>query len=176
MKKNLTRIGAVLLGLAVVAQFFRPERTNPPSDPAASVRNYKGIPPEVVSKMEAVCFDCHSNETQWPWYSNITPVNYLIASDVNSGRRRVNFSEWGKYSPGKVRSIIDNIYDQVYNHEMPLPKYRWMHPAARLTDAEVKMICDWASSEEDHLDQQAEMQSETGDQQKVPHDPQGKKK
>jgi hypothetical protein len=170
MKKTLTRIVIGLVGIFVVAQFFRPELSNPPSDPSLSVRNYKGIPPEVVSKMQSVCFDCHSNETRWPWYSHITPVNYLIMHDVNNGRRRVNFSEWNNYSPGKMKSILDNIYDQVYNHEMPLPKYRWMHPEAQLTAAEVKMICDWCSGEEDHLDQVSEMQSENKEQQKVTND------
>ena len=176
MKKILSRIAIGFLGLIIAAQFFRPELTNPKSDPSASIRNYKGIPPEVVNKMEIVCFDCHSNETRWPWYTYVTPVNYLIAHDVNSGRKRVNFSEWENYSPGKVHSVLDNIYDQVYNHEMPLPKYKWMHPAARLTDAEVKMICDWASGEEDRLDQLKEMQSDKNDQQSVPHDSSGKKK
>ncbi len=176
MKKILTRTAIGLFGLIVVAQLIRPDLTNPTSDPSVSIRNYRGIPPEVVGKMETVCFDCHSNETHWPWYSYVTPVNYLIAGDVNSGRRRVNFSEWGNYSPGKIHSVLDNIYDQVYNHEMPLPKYRWMHPAARLTDAEVKMICDWASGEQDRLDQQMEMQSDKNDQQRAPHDSSGKKK
>jgi len=176
MKNTLLRIGIVALGLFVVAQFFQPERTNPASDPSASIRNYKGIPPEVVNKMEAACSDCHSNETRWPWYSYITPVNYLIASDVNAGRRHMNLSEWGSYSPGKIHSLLDNIYDQVYNHDMPLPKYRWMHPAARLTDAEVKLICDWASGEEDRLDQVQEMQPEMNNQRKVSHDSTGTKK
>jgi hypothetical protein len=176
MKKKSTMTGLGLLGLFVAAQFFRPQLTNPASDPAASIRNYKGIPPEVVSKIEAACFDCHSNETHWPWYSYVTPVNYLVASDVNAGRRRMNFSEWENYSPGRVSSILDNVYDQVYNHEMPLPKYRWMHPAARLTDAEVKMICDWASGEEDRLDQIKQMQSDNNEPQKAIHDSAGTKK
>jgi len=170
MKKTLARTVLILLGLFVVSQVFRPELTNPTSDPALSIRNYKGIPPEVVSKMESVCFDCHSNETRWPWYSYVTPVNYLIASDVSNGRRHVNFSEWNNYSPGRLKSILDNIYDQVYNHDMPLPKYKWMHPAARLTDAEVKMICDWASGEEDRLDQVSEMQMENKGLQRMSND------
>ncbi len=176
MKKNLAKIGLGFLGLFALAQFFRPQLTNPPSDPSSSIRNYKGIPPEVASTMEAACFDCHSNETHWPWYSYITPVNYLIASDVNGGRKHMNFSEWENYSPGRVSSLLDNIYDQVYHHDMPLSQYKLMHPASRLTEAEVKMICDWASAEEDRLDQVREMQSEDNEQQKVAHDSAGTKK
>lgn len=170
MKKTLGRIVAVLFGIFLVAQFFRPELSNPPSDPSLSITNYKGIPPEVLTKMKSACFDCHSNQTRWPWYSYVTPVNYFVASDVNSARRHVNFSEWNNYSPGRVKSILDNIYDQVYNHDMPLSEYKWIHSEARLTDAEVKMICDWASGEEDRLDQVSEMQSESNAQQKVPND------
>ncbi len=176
MKKALLRILLVLVGLFVVAQFFRPQLTNPQTDPALSIRNYKGVPPEVLTTMEHACFDCHSNETRWPWYSYVTPVNYLIASDVNVGRKHVNFSEWNDYSVGKLKSSLDNIYDQVYNNEMPLPKYKWMHREANLTPAEVKMICDWASGEEDRLDQVTEMEHERTDQQKESHESAGKKK
>ena len=176
MKKLLLRIFFALLGAFVVGQLFRPELTNPKSDPALSIKSYPGVPPEVIAKMEVACFDCHSNDTQWPWYSHLTPVNYLIADDVNSGRRRVNFSEWNNYSTGKLKSILDNIYDQVYNHEMPLKKYQWMHPQAKLTDAELKMICDWASGEEDRLDQVSNMQSENKAQEGRDDDTAGKKK
>ena len=120
--------------------------------------------------MEQACFDCHSNETRWRWYSYITPVNYLLASDTRDGRRRMNFSEWNNYSTGKLKSLLDNIYDQVYHHDMPLHKYQWMHSEARLTDAEIKMICDWASGEQDRLDQVSDMQSENKGQDKVTND------
>jgi hypothetical protein len=170
MKKNFLKIVYGFLGLVVVAQLFRPQLTNPQSDAAVSVKNYKGISPQVAATIERACFDCHSNETRWPWYSYVTPINYLIASDVSRGRRHMNFSEWGNYSPGRVKSVLDNIYDQVYNHEMPLAQYKWMHPRARLTDAEVKMICDWSSGEEDRLDQLSEMKSESRNQQEMSHD------
>ncbi len=176
MKKTLLRVVLALLGIFLVAQFFRPPLTNPQSDPALSIRNYKGIPPEVLTKMEQACFDCHSNESRWPWYSHITPVNYLIASDVNNGRRHVNFSEWNSYSTGRLKSSLDNIYDQVYNNEMPLTKYRWMHKEANLTPAEVKMICDWASGEEDRLDQVTDMEHESAGKQKESDESTGKKK
>lgn len=176
MKKILLRVLLGLVALFLLAQLFRPPLTNPQSDPALSIRTYKGVPPEVMSKMEHVCFDCHSNETRWPWYSYVTPINYLLASDVKNGRRHMNLSEWNNYSPGKLKTALDNIYDQVYNHEMPLSQYKWMHSEANLTPAEVKMICDWASGEEDRLDQVSEMQSESGSKEKGDHDSTGKKK
>ncbi len=176
MRKILYRILLGLVGAFVIAQVFRPELTNPTSDPAQSIKSYPGVPPEVLAKMEAACFDCHSNETRWPWYSRITPVNYLVADDVNKGRRHVNFSEWNSYSTGRLKSVLDNIYDQVYNHEMPLKQYQWMHPQSKLTDAELKMICDWASGEEDRLDQVSDMQRENQGEEKTTNDTTGKKK
>jgi hypothetical protein len=170
MKKTFIRIVTGILGVFVIAQLFRPELTNPQSDPALSVKNYKGILPEVVAKIEKACYDCHSNETHWPWYSYVTPINYLIAGDANNGRKRVNFSEWGKYKPGKLQSVLDNIYDEVYHRSMPLKKYSLIHAEARLTDAEVKMICDWASAEQDRLAQEADMQTEKNEQQETSHD------
>ncbi len=176
MKRMLVRGLIGLGGIVLVAQLFRPQMTNPTSDPNLSVKTYPGVPPEVLSRLEQVCFDCHSNETHWPWYSYITPVNYLVVKDVNGGRRHVNFSEWNDYSTGKLKSALDNIYDQVYNHEMPLPQYTWMHPEAKLTNADVKMICDWASGEEDRLDQVSDMQSESQQQERTLHDTAGTKK
>ncbi len=175
MKKNLLRIALGLLGILVVGQLFRPRLENPATDSSLSVRNYPGVPPEVIATLDRSCFDCHSNEARWPWYSYITPVNYFIANDINAGRRHVNFSEWNNYSSGKLKSALDNIYDQVYNHQMPLASYQWMHPKARLSQADVKMICDWASGEEDRLDQVSEMQSDIN-KGKENHDAAGTKK
>ena len=85
----------LIAGIFILAQFFRPKRKNPTTDPGHLIHNYSGIPPAVLAKIEHACFDCHSNGMQWPWYSIITPINYLIARDVTQGRRHVNFSEWG---------------------------------------------------------------------------------
>lgn len=173
---TLTRVALGTVGLLLLAQFLRPGQTNPTSDPSLSVKNYKGIPPEVAARIESACFDCHSNETRWPWYSRITPVNYLIASDVNEGRRRINFSEWGKQKPGRLMSRLEDIYNQVYHREMPLSKYVLLHPNAALSDADIKMICDWASGEQDRLAQEMEMQNDITPTNPNDHDTTGTKK
>jgi hypothetical protein len=77
------------------------------------------------------CYDCHSNQTVWPWYSNIAPVSWLVQRDVNEGRRHLNFSEWQQ--PGRHAK---DVAEQVKEGEMPPWFYRPMHPAARLTDEE----------------------------------------
>src|SRR3989338_2329713 len=81
------------MSVVVVAQFVSPTRENPSFDPALSIRNYENIPPKILSTLERSCFDCHSNETRWPWYSAVTPLNFLIVDNVNKARKRLNFSE-----------------------------------------------------------------------------------
>ena len=77
------------------------------------------------------CFDCHSNQTSWPWYSNIAPVSWLVQRDVDSGRERLNFSEWDRPQEG-----ADEAAGKVADKEMPPSYYGWLHPKARLSSAE----------------------------------------
>ncbi len=151
MKKIWKTVGLGTLTALLVIQFIRPDRTNPRFDPARSLDSSGIVPPTVLAKLRASCYDCHSDETRWPWYSAVTPVNFLVARDVNSGRRHLNFSEWGLMKPERMQSRLGNISDEVSNREMPLPIYLTMHHDARLSDAEVKLISDWADAWQDTL-------------------------
>ena len=86
-------------GALVVMQFFRPERANPSTDASASFEAVAKPSPEVVASLKRACYDCHSNQTVWPWYSNVAPVSWLIANDVKEGRAHLNFSEWTRPGP-----------------------------------------------------------------------------
>jgi hypothetical protein len=85
------------------------------------------------------CFDCHSNETLWPWYSHVAPVSWLVQDDVNGGRRHLNFSEWNRPQDHAV-----DVAAQVRQGDMPLWFYLPLHPAARLTAAEKQALIDGA--------------------------------
>ncbi len=146
MKKNLKTILLAFAGLVIVAQFIRPDRTNPPVDQSLSVKSDSTVPPLIVAAFTRACFDCHSHETRWPWYSNITPVNFLIADDVHTGRKNLNFSEWGKQKLSRRLSILEEISDQVTAKDMPLPKYLLLHSDARLSADEIKTIGDWCDA------------------------------
>lgn len=151
MKKKLRWAG---LGIAVVflaIQFVRPARENPAVDQSMSIAAQTGFTPPVSSLIKAACFDCHSNETRWPWYSNVSPVCWLVADDVASGRRHLNFSEWGKYPISKRIVKLGMIYEEVSKGDMPIPKYLYMHPDARLTSADRDSIMSWAERERDKL-------------------------
>jgi hypothetical protein len=102
---------------------------------AASFNGDPGIP----NLIHRDCFDCHSNETVWPWYSNVAPVSWLLQRDVNEGRTHLNFTEW--HRPPKHAK---DVAEQVKEGETPLWFYLPMHPAARLTDTEKQALIDGA--------------------------------
>lgn len=90
---------------------------------------------ETRNLVVAACYDCHSNEVEWPWYTNIAPVSWLATRDVNEGRHKLNFSEWGT---GEQET--DELGEVIQSGEMPPIYYGWMHPAARLTDSELEQL------------------------------------
>lgn len=133
----------VLLGVGVVfvlIQLVRPSMTNPP------VTGDVGAPPEVAAVLKKACYDCHSNETVWPWYSQVAPVSWLVAHDVNDGRKHLNFSEWQGYEEGRKLKKLKEIDEEVGEGEMPMAIYLPAHPEAKLTDAEKKLLTDWAKA------------------------------
>lgn len=135
-----------LLALAVVAvgmQFVPVRRTNPPA--AADI----SAPAEVHAILRRACYDCHSNETRWPWYGYVAPVSWLVARDVAEGRKRLNFSDWGTYLADRQETKIREIWEQIAEDEMPLAIYRPLHPEAKLTDADRATIRQWALPEGD---------------------------
>ncbi len=151
MKKGL-RWGVLVLVVALFGiQFIRPDRTNAPVDPSKEFAAQPGVDPSIAALLRRACYDCHSDETRWPWYSNLAPASWLVADDVHSGRRNVNFSIWGKYPPSRRSETFDDIHDQVSSGDMPLKKYLLLHPDAKLSQAERDSIVAWADREKQKL-------------------------
>src|SRR5262249_7836376 len=124
---------------AVVAMQLVPVgRDNPPVDADLDA------PPDVKAILHRACYDCHSNETHWPWYAYVAPVSWLVAGDVRDGRHQLNFSEGGRYPAKKRRSRAEDMMDQIDEKEMPLPKYVRIHSAAKLEPADVEKLKRWA--------------------------------
>ena len=151
MKKTLKIVAGVLLLGLVIMQLFRPDRANPASDPLISVNNQMPVPPQVLTILERSCYDCHSNKTRWPWYSNIAPVSWLVARDVADGRKRLNFSEWGAYNQKRRASKMEDISDEVDRGDMPLGKYLLIHRDAVLSSADKEALLAWAGRAADSL-------------------------
>ena len=151
MKKILRWIGIAIVVIVVGIQFVRPQRENPPVDQSATISAQSAITPAVAALVKTSCFDCHSNETRWPWYSEVAPVSWLVAGDVRNGRNHLNFSEWGKYTKSKRVLKLGQIYEQVSKNGMPLEKYLYIHTDARLSAADRDSIVSWTEREQDLL-------------------------
>jgi len=136
----------VMFLVLLVAQFFPPARTNPPVEPSRTIHAEFNIEPVVASTLTRACNDCHSNLTTWPWYSRVAPASWLVVSDVRRGRRALNFSDWKSLSLEKQQELPSEICKEVTDRDMPTEEYLLLHPKARLTSAEVRLICDWTHS------------------------------
>jgi hypothetical protein len=151
MRKVLKVAAAFLLLSFAGVQFVRPERVNPPAAAGQSLEEHARVPAEVAGVLKRSCMDCHSNRTDWPWYSNVAPVSWFVTDHVNHGRRHLNFSEWGRYERRRADGLLEEICKTVKSGFMPLDSYTLVHRGARLTPADVKMLCDWAGEEQRRL-------------------------
>lgn len=126
--KNIGRLILIVVGLFALIQIipYGRNHTNPPvvSEPVWDS-------PQTRALAARACLDCHSNDTAWPWYSNIAPTSWIVQHDVDEGRQRLNFSVWGQR-----RQDTDEIYELINNGEMPPSQFLFLHPEARLTEAE----------------------------------------
>jgi hypothetical protein len=134
---------AVVVVLAVAAQLFQPRPSNPPIDPARTLQARLNVPPDVSAILDRSCRDCHTHATTWPWYAHVSPVSWLVVSDVNEGRDHLNLSEWAKYDARRADHELDEICEHVRDGEMPLGSYTLLHPDAKLSADDVRVICAW---------------------------------
>jgi len=137
MKRILQIVFIVLAVMLIVAQAIRPERTNPP------VTGEINAPPEIKSILRKTCYNCHSNETVWPWYSQVAPASWLLVYDVSNARKRVNFSEWSSLPPQRQAKKLKKAEEDIREGEMPLWYYLPLHPEARLSDADKSALRAW---------------------------------
>jgi hypothetical protein len=149
MKKILKRVFIVLVAAFLLLQLANPARTNPPvkSDLIADTHP----PGPVAAALVAACYDCHSHQTTWPWYSHIAPVAWLVANDVNEGRHNLDLSEWPVDDPKRAVRRLEDMSDNIDSADMPPKKYTAIHANARLTPDQRKAMTDWLDAEADKL-------------------------
>jgi Haem-binding domain len=140
-RKVASTAALVVVAVAfVAAQFVPAKRTNPPAQGSLVA------PLSVAATLRRACYDCHSNETRWPWYSRVAPVSWFIVRDVNLGRKEINFSEWESYYPRTRRRKLEWMGRALHEEQMPPWSYRLMHPGARLTEADRAALERWIES------------------------------
>ena len=151
MKKILKIILVVLLVGLIVIQFFKPARNAAPEIATNQIEASYSVPNDVKDVLKVSCYDCHSNTTLYPWYSNIQPGGWLLANHVKNGRSALNFSEFGSYSQRKQTSKLKAIVNSLNDGTMPLKSYSLIHRDARLTNDEKTLIINWATGQESNL-------------------------
>lgn len=133
------KLSVPVLGFLLLAiQLVPVERTNPP------IETDLPAPQEVASILRRACYDCHSNETVWPWYSKIAPVSWLVARDVNEGRKELNFSTWNRLSSKQQIKAVKESWEEIDDGEMPPWFYLIPHSDARLSTEELAILKAWS--------------------------------
>lgn len=143
----IKKITIALSAILVIIQFFRIDKTNPPviqENDFLTITN----PPEDISKMiKSACYDCHSNESKYPWYTNISPISWWVKDHINEGRRELNFSEWGTFKYKRKKHKLEEVYEEVEEGEMPLESYLIIHDEAKLTTDQKTALINWFKAE-----------------------------
>jgi hypothetical protein len=131
--------GMAVLVILVALQFKPVDRSNPP------IQSELRTPDEVGPLLRRACYDCHSNQTRWPWYSYVAPVSWFVTGHVEHARRHLNFTEWPVSDLEEQEDLFEEIHEEVSEGNMPLWSYTLMHRDARLTVAERDLLLQWAS-------------------------------
>ncbi|MCE3278337.1 MAG: cytochrome [Bacteroidetes bacterium] len=148
MKKRLSlkKVLIALVVLFILIQFFRIDRKNPITDPSKDFLTVTSTPSDVAAILNSSCYDCHSNATVYPWYTNIAPVSWWLKHHIDEGRAELNFSEWDNYSSRKKDHKLDEAIELVENGEMPMNTYIWMHGNAKLSEEQKKRLITYFTS------------------------------
>lgn len=144
----------ILLGIVVifaVIQFFRPDPNNASQASPSDISGVVSVPDPVKVILENACYDCHSNNTRYPWYANIQPAGWWLAGHIKEAKGDLNFSDFGGYSQRTQLSKLEGVAAVVEEDIMPLRSYKMMHKNARLSADEKNLVIEWARQSVDNL-------------------------
>lgn len=142
--KLLKKILIGLLIIFIAVQFYRPEKNISKENDTVAFMQETNPPEEVRVILKNACFDCHSNNTIYPWYNNIAPVSFWLADHIEEGKSELNFSDWQNYSEKKKDHKLEELYEEVERKSMPLNEYTWTHEEAKLSEKEIEAVVKWA--------------------------------
>ncbi len=131
------------IALLVIIQFIRIDKTNP----AVVIENdfiVQTNPPEHIQTiLKTSCYDCHSNESTYPWYTNVAPISWWVKQHINEAREELNFSEWGTFNAKRQKHKLEECFEMIEENEMPLPSYLIVHSEAKLTTEQKNELVAW---------------------------------
>jgi len=144
--KTIKKILLLLLVIFIAIQFIRPKKNISSGPFVNSIDRHYPIPKDVQAVLKRSCYDCHSNNTYYPWYNNIQPVAWLLASDVNEGKEDLNFDEFNGYKLSDKQHKLSDLTKEVKEGDMPMSIYTIIHRGAALSEAEKQRLITWADS------------------------------
>jgi hypothetical protein len=150
----MSRIKKILLAILIVLiviQFIQPARNKNGQVLATDISKMVSLPRDVQIILKTACYDCHSNNTNYPWYTNIQPVGWMMARHIKEGKEELNFSEFGSYAARRQLNKLKSIENSIKDGSMPISSYTIIHKNARLTNEEKALIIDWAKITRDSL-------------------------
>ncbi|MAZ25488.1 MAG: hypothetical protein CL868_00215 [Cytophagaceae bacterium] len=149
--KLVKTIGWILMVALVVIQFFPMNRNQSESVPETDFMSVNTVPANIQNKIEVSCYDCHSNNTEYPWYNRVQPVAWFLEDHIKDGKAELNFNEWGDYSDRRKNSKLRSIISQVEDDEMPLDSYTFIHRDAKFSESEKKEIIKYLTKLKNNL-------------------------
>ncbi|MFV8371045.1 heme-binding domain-containing protein [Flavobacterium sp. LB2P74] len=144
MEKSIKKIFFVALIIFLLMQLYQPVRNvNPEQDMTVDFTKAYDVPNNVATILRTSCYDCHSNNTDYPFYSYVQPVRFLMEKHIKEGKENLNFNEFGTYSKRKQENKLDAIVKQIKSNEMPLVSYTLFHKNAKLSSKQKNEVVDW---------------------------------
>lgn len=144
MRKILKYVGYALLGGLIIIQFFRPTKNIGSDQQDEDIAMVYKVPDDVHQLLKSSCYDCHSNNTVYPWYAEIQPVAWWLDDHVQEGKKELNFNLFASYTPRRQYRKLEEIVEEVKEGKMPLDSYTWVHRDAKLTTEQRASITNWA--------------------------------
>lgn len=146
------KIGLVILTIFIAIQFIQPARNKSGQVLPTDISKTVVVTAPVATILKTACYDCHSNNTSYPWYASMQPFGWILSGHIRKGKDELNFSEFGSYPIRRQQSKLKSIASQVNDNEMPLASYTWMHKKARLSKQEKTMVIEWAMKAKETID------------------------
>ncbi|MFM2326138.1 MAG: hypothetical protein RIR31_340 [Bacteroidota bacterium] len=151
MKRFFKRFLLLLLLVFIIIQFFRPAKNTSEGISANDITTKYIVPQDVQAILKTSCYDCHSNNTYYPWYNNIQPVAWWLKNHIDEGKRELDFSEFAAYRIGRQYKKLEEINKEVKEGEMPLESYTLIHGDAKLSQEQKLSLANWVTSLRDSI-------------------------
>ena len=142
-KSIVKKVLIFLLAVFVIMQFSRIDKTAPKIEKAKDFISMTNPPADIEKMIRNACYDCHSFETEYPWYSNVAPFSWILGDHIEEGREHLNFSVWADYSEDKANHKLHECEEELEEKKMPIDSYTWTHGDAKLSDKQREKLAEW---------------------------------